>query len=236
MVDISAETWSKTGGSAISVYKNNDLNKTLLELLCISDITKRWGGKNIYDLIDKEMQGKYRVKNMNELTEPQIRKYKIDRAKLFKGSKHSTYVREGIAIATIMQSRLSDTNTIKSWAELGFNQINLILKKEQSVVIPLLKAFSVETIKLQHKGLENERVRTDMYFFEHKFTVEINKKRTYWQKSSQKKQKKTKDKQKQKNILTASFFAGLILMQRVLIFLLKLVKYKIPLLNQTKKN
>ena len=113
LVDISAETWSKAGGSAISVYKNNDLNKTLLQLLCISDITKRWGGKNIYDLIDKEMQAKYRVKNMNELTEPQIRKYKIDRTKLFKGSKHSMYVLEGIAIATIMQSRLSDPKTIK---------------------------------------------------------------------------------------------------------------------------
>ena len=88
------------------------------------------------------------------------------------------YVHEDIAI-TIMQSRLSDPKAIKLRADLGFNQINLILKKEQSVVIPLLKAFSVETIKLQHKVLENERVKTDMYFFEHKFTVEINKKRTY---------------------------------------------------------
>ena len=129
---------------------------------------------------------------MTKLTEPQIRKYKIDKAKLFKGSKNSIYVREGIAIATIMQSRLSDPKTIKFWADLGFNQINLILKKEQSVVIPLLKAFSVETIKLQHKALENERVRTDKYFFDHKFTVEINKKRTYWQKSSQKKKAKRK--------------------------------------------
>ena len=42
----------------------------------------------------------------------------------------------------------------------------MILKKEQSVVIPLLKAFSAEY----------ERVRTGMYFFEHKRVVEIDEK------------------------------------------------------------
>ena len=50
----------------------------------------------------------------------------------------------------------------------------MVLKKEQSVVIPLLKAFSAEKIKLQHKILENETVRTDMYFSERKFVVEID--------------------------------------------------------------
>ena len=38
------------------------------------------------------------------------------------------------------------------------------------------------------------------------------------------KTKKTKHKQKQKNILTPNFFTGLIVMQRVLIIFLKLVK------------
>ena len=59
---------------------------------------------------------------------------------------------------------------------MGFNQINLMLKKEQSVVILLLKACIAEKIKLQHKILENEIVRTGMYFSEHKFAVEIDKK------------------------------------------------------------
>ena len=52
----------------------------------------------------------------------------------------------------------------------------MILKKEQSVVIPLLKALSREQIKLQPKAVKNERVRIDMYFFEHKFAVEIDEK------------------------------------------------------------
>ena len=41
-----------------------------------------------------------------------------------------------------MQTRLSNPKTVKFRSDLGFNQINLILKKEQSVVITLLKVFS----------------------------------------------------------------------------------------------
>ena len=42
--------------------------------------------------------------------------------------------------------------------------------------MPLLIAFSAEKIKLQHKALQNKRLRTDMYFSEHEFTVEIDEK------------------------------------------------------------
>ena len=97
---------------------------------------------------------------MSDLTKQQTRRYKVDRAKLIKGSKHSIYVHEDILIPILMQSRLPDQKTIKFRADLGFNQINLILKKEQSVVILLLKAFSAEKIKPLHKALKNDRVRT----------------------------------------------------------------------------
>ena len=92
------------------------------------------------------------------------------------GSKQSMYVSEVIAIPIITQRRLSKAETIKFRSDLGFNQINLILKKGQSVVIPLLKVFSAEKIKLQHKILENKRVRTDMYFSEDNLVVEIDEK------------------------------------------------------------
>ena len=111
---------------------------------------------------------------MSDLTKPQIRKYKIDRARMLKNNKHSMYVSEDILIPIIMQSRLSDPKTITFRADLGFNQINLILKKEQSVVILLLKAFSAEKIKLQYKAFKNKR--TDMYLSEYKCAVEIDKK------------------------------------------------------------
>ena len=176
MVDISAETWNKVDVSVIKIDENDEVNKTLLELLCFSDIAKRWGSKNFYDLIDKKIKGKYGVTNMSELTRQQIKKYKIDTATLFKGSNHSMHVHEDIEITIIMQSRLSDPKRIKFRADLGFSQINLILKTEQSVVIPLLKAFSAKKIELQHKALKNERVRTDKYFSKHKFAVEIDEK------------------------------------------------------------
>ena len=176
MVDISAETWKKAGVAAISVHKNNDVNKTLLQSLCISN---RWGDGVVKIFMTwsiKKLKENTGLKTWQNLTKPQIRKHEIDRAKLFKCSKHSMYVHEDIAVTTIMQSRLSDPKTIKFKADLGFNQINLIPKKEQSVVIPLLKAFSAEKIKLQHKALKYKRLRTDMYFSEHKFAVKIDAK------------------------------------------------------------
>ena len=66
VVDISAETWINAEVSVIKIHDN--VNKTLLKLLCISNIAKSWGGQNIYDLIDKETKGKYRVKNMTYKT------------------------------------------------------------------------------------------------------------------------------------------------------------------------
>ena len=66
---------------------------------------------------------------MNDLTKQQIRNYKIDRVRLIKGSKPSMYLHEDILIPIIMQSRLSESKTIKFRSNLGFNQVNLILKK-----------------------------------------------------------------------------------------------------------
>ena len=129
MIKISAETWNNAGVSVLKIHENDDVNKTLLLLLCISDISKRLGCANIYDLIDKEIKGKYNVKKMNELTKEQIRKYKIDKSRLIKGSEQSMYVHEVVAISIIMQTRLSKPETIKFRSNLGFNQIILILRK-----------------------------------------------------------------------------------------------------------
>ena len=73
------------------------------------------------------------------------------------------YINEVIVTPIMTQTRLSKPIKIKFRSNLGFNQVNLVLKKEQSVVIPLLKEFSAEKINLQYKMLENERVRTDIF-------------------------------------------------------------------------
>ena len=62
MVDISTETWNKAKVSVINIHENNDVNKTLLKLLGISDVKKWCGGKNLYDMIDKKIKGKYELK------------------------------------------------------------------------------------------------------------------------------------------------------------------------------
>ena len=66
MVDISAEAWNKAEVTVINIHENDNVNKTLFKLLCISDVKKRWGGKNLYDLNDKEIKGKYKVKKIND--------------------------------------------------------------------------------------------------------------------------------------------------------------------------
>ena len=40
MVDISVEAWNKAGVSVINIHENDNANKTLFKLLCISDIKK----------------------------------------------------------------------------------------------------------------------------------------------------------------------------------------------------
>ena len=106
------------------------------------------------------------LKNSN-LTKQQIKKYKIDRAKLFKNSKHSMYVHEDIAITIIMQSRLSDPETIKIRSDLEFNQINLILKKEQTVLKSTKDAFEGGDMQTQYTA------RIDLYFHKHKLALKL---------------------------------------------------------------
>ena len=70
---------------------------------------------------------------------------------MIKGSKHSRYVGEDILIPIIMQSRLSDSKTIKFRTDLRFNQINL--EKEQTVMESIKDAFKGEDIRIQHTVL-----------------------------------------------------------------------------------
>ena len=119
-------------------------------------------------MIDKESKGKCEVENMNDLTKQQIRKYKIDRARLIKGSKHSMYVHEDILIPIIMQSRLSDPKTINYRSDLGFNQINLILKKEQSAIKSIRHTFEGEDIRIQYTVLGHS---IDLYFYAHRLAI-----------------------------------------------------------------
>ena len=54
------------------------------------------------------------------------------------------YISEVLAIHIIMQTTLSKPKTIELRSDEGFDQINSLLKNEQSVVIALLEAFLTE--------------------------------------------------------------------------------------------
>ena len=56
MVYFSAKTWIKTEISVIKIHENDNVNKTVLLLLCNSEEKKKRGGKTLYDLIDKEIE------------------------------------------------------------------------------------------------------------------------------------------------------------------------------------
>ena len=90
---------------------------------------------------------------------------------MIKGSKHSMYVHEDIAITIIMQSRLSDLETIKFRSDLGFNQISLILKKEQTVLKSIKDAFEGEDMKTQYIVIG---YKIDLYFHKHKHAIEVD--------------------------------------------------------------
>ena len=98
---------------------------------------------------------------MNDLTKQQIRKYKTDRVRLIKGSKHSMYVHEGILIPIIIKFR----------SDLGFSQINLILKKEQSAIESIRDTLKGEDIQIQYTVLS---YRIELYFYEDKLAIEID--------------------------------------------------------------
>ena len=165
---------------------------------------------------------------MNDLTKQQIRKYKIDRVRLIKGSKHSMYIHEDILIPIIMQSRLSDSKTIKFRTDLGFNQINLILKKEQSVIESIRDTFKGEDIRIQYTVLG---YRIDLYFYEYKLAIEIdelghNDRNTNYEIKRQR--------AIEKELIV--YLLELILMLQILTWIDSKTKYPSTLLNQKKKN
>ena len=98
MVDISAVTWINAEVSVKKIHDN--VNKTLKITLLLWHCKNIVRQKYVWPDWQKKTKEKYGVKNINELTKPQIRKYKIDRAGLFKGIEQYMYVHEDITISS----------------------------------------------------------------------------------------------------------------------------------------
>ena len=81
------------------------------------------------------------------------------------------YVHEDILIPIIIQSRLSGWKAIKFRSDLGFNQINMLLKKEQPLIESIRDIFKGEDIRIQYTVLS---YRVNLYFYKHKLAIKID--------------------------------------------------------------
>ena len=72
-----------------------------------------------------------------------------------------------------MHCRVSTPEAIEFKTRLGFNQHDLIVTKEQSVLVKIIKIFASEEILLQHSVLS---YKVDVYFSKHRLAIKIDKK------------------------------------------------------------
>ena len=108
-------------------------------------------------------------------------------------------------------------------AKLGFNQHDTIMTQEQSILSKIVTLFVTAEIILQHNVLG---YRTDAYFSKYKLAIEVDEQDRNIDYEIQR--------QKSLEINLVVDLLELIQPKKILIFLLKLVKYKITLLNQLK--
>ena len=113
MVDISAETFAKNFIHTIIQLKRD--KESILFL--IKDIGRELDVKNIFDLVDKEIKGKFET---NYSAEQQIRKYKRHGSEFIKYIK-LIYVHECIIIPIITHCRVATPKSIEFRSKLGFN-------------------------------------------------------------------------------------------------------------------
>ena len=71
-----------------------------------------------------------------------------------------------------MHCRISTLKLIEFRSKLGFNQYNITLTKEQSVLKSVMDAFEEENMQTQYNVLG---YRIDLYFHDYKLAKEVEK-------------------------------------------------------------
>ena len=129
MVKIGAETFAKNCIHTISQLKKG---KEPALWIRIKDIGREADVENTYDLIYKEIDGKFET---NNLTNEQIEKYKKHGSELIENEQFSMnniflYAHECILIPVIMHCIVATPKAIEFRSNLGFNQYDITLTKE----------------------------------------------------------------------------------------------------------
>ena len=110
----------------------------------MEDLAKKLDMKNIFDSVDKEIKDKFKD---NCPTKQQIKEYKRHGSKFDKDAKF-VYAREHVVIPIIMGSR--SPKAIEFRSKLGFNQSDVTLKKESSVLKSITGTFKGDNFETQH--------------------------------------------------------------------------------------
>ena len=119
------------------------------------------------DLTTKAIKGIYNTKN---LTEEQIKKHKRY-GKEFIDNLTGIYICENFALSKIMDCRTPTAIQFRS--KLGFNQHDLLMTKQKSILTRVVKIFTREKILLQNSVLS---YGIYLYFFKHKLGIEDDEK------------------------------------------------------------
>ena len=110
---------------------------------------------------------------INYLTKQQIRKYKRHGSEFIQRTKFM-YAHEYIIIPKIVDCRVSITKIIEFKSKLGFNQYDITLTKEQSVLRSIIDAFEGENMQTRYSVTG---YKFDLYFHGYELAIEIDEKR-----------------------------------------------------------
>ena len=135
----------------------------------MKDVERELDVENIYDLVDKEIKDKFET---NYPTKQQIKKYKRHGSELIENEKFM-YAHECIIISVIMHCRVGTPKSIEFRSKLGFNEYDITLTKEQSVLKSVMDAFEGENMQTQYSVLG---YRIDLYFHYYKLAIEVDEK------------------------------------------------------------
>ena len=135
MFNINADTYAKTCIHRIEVIKKN--NKPVIWLK-IHNIQDKLDFKNMSDLTIKAIKGIY---NTETPTKGQTRKYRRYR-KDFILDLIGIYIHEDVTLSIILDCRTPTVTGFRN--KLGYNQHDLIMTKEQSVLTKIMKYFAAK--------------------------------------------------------------------------------------------
>ena len=109
---------------------------------------------------------------INYLAKQQIRKYKRHGSEIIQSTTFM-YAHEYIIIPKIVDCRVSTTKIIEFKSKLGFNQYDITLTKEQSVLRSIMDAFEGENMQNQYSVTG---YKFDFYFHCYELAIEIDEK------------------------------------------------------------